>query len=108
MKKLLSLTLLSCSLLYSMSLSELNSASKEELMQIKGIGAKKAEEILKERKKNKFKSVDDVSKVKGVGEVLANNIKKDIKSGAETKTKKSDAKLSKKETAKTTISSSSK
>ena len=65
--------------LFAMSVGELNKASKTELMQINGIGEAKAEAIIKERKKGKFKSIDDVSRVKGVGDSLTNNIKHDVK-----------------------------
>ncbi|HIP01917.1 MAG TPA: helix-hairpin-helix domain-containing protein, partial [Campylobacterales bacterium] len=40
--------------LFGMTLSELNKASKAELMEIKGIGEVKASAIIKERKKSKF------------------------------------------------------
>jgi len=56
-------------------------ASKAELMTIKGIGAKKAEAIIDYRAKNKIKTADDLKGVKGVGKALINNLKNDIKKG---------------------------
>ena len=56
-------------------------ASKEDLMKIKGVGEKKAEAIIKYRKKHKLKTVEDLTQVKGIGEVIANNILKDVLNG---------------------------
>jgi competence protein ComEA len=85
------------STLFGMSVSQLNKASKEDLMQIKGIGEAKAEAIIKYRKKTPFKSFADVEEVKGVGPALADNIKNDVHQKApSSKAKKS----SKKETTK--------
>ena len=75
-----------------MSVSELNNASKEELMEINGIGEKKADAIIKERKKSKFKSFEDFQRVKGVGPSIANNVKKDVKKASKPKAKKKVAK----------------
>jgi len=84
--------------LFAMSVSELNKASKTELMQINGIGEAKAEAIIKERKKGKFKSIEDVTRVKGIGDSLAKNIKNDVKVKKPSTTKSS--KSSKKSTTK--------
>ena len=61
--------------LFGMSIDELNSASKAELIQIKGIGEAKAEAIITERKKGKFTSFEDFQRVKGVGEKMALTVK---------------------------------
>jgi len=65
--------------LFGMSLAELNSASKAELMEIKGIGEAKAENIITERKKGEFKSFEDFQRVKGVGEKMALKVKNSTK-----------------------------
>lgn len=104
--------------LFGMSLSELNAASKAELMEIHGIGEAKANAILKERKNGKFKSFEDFTRVKGVGQALAKKVQNDVKSapkkkatGTKPTAKKQDKKSTKpapkpKETKRTTTKES--
>lgn len=62
-----------------MAAVNINKADKAELMSIKGIGEKKAIAILDYRKKNgNFKSIDDLAKVKGLGEKSVKKISKEI------------------------------
>ena len=52
----------------------IHTANKEALSNIKGIGPKKAQEIISYRQKNgNFKSINDLTNVKGLGE---KNVKK--------------------------------
>ena len=76
-RRLVVVAIMTLGMLHAMSIGELNKASKEDLMAIKGIGEKKAETIVKSRP---YKSFDDLLTVKGVGPALLENIKKDIKS----------------------------
>jgi competence protein ComEA len=80
MKKILFFMLLSVSFLFSAI--NLQTASKEELICIKGIGEKKANAILNYRKSNNLDSIDKLIKIKGFGKVLISNVKKEIKSVA--------------------------
>lgn len=99
--KALSILVLTTSLVFGMSVDELNKASKEDLLKINGIGSKKADAIIKYRKDNPFKSISDVENVKGVGKALAENIKNDVykkaKTKKTTKKKEEDTKKSRKE-----------
>ena len=54
----------------------LNTASKEELMSVKGIGESKADSIIKYRKeKGLFKSVEDLKQISGIGDNIYDKIK---------------------------------
>jgi competence protein ComEA len=86
-KMILTLSVVSVSSLFAMSLSQLNSASKTDLMKINGIGEAKATAIIKARAKGKFKSFDDLQKVKGIGPSITSNLKNDVTSQAKSKAK---------------------
>ncbi len=59
---------------------DINSANKDTLMQIPGIGPKTADSILKHRKANgKFKSVNDLTNVKGIGDKSLKKMKPFLK-----------------------------
>lgn len=78
----------------------INTATQEQLETLKGVGPAKAKEIIEYRKKNgPFKSVDDLDKVKGVGQGLMKKIRSDVTiSGATTvKEMKKDDKAAAKE-----------
>ncbi len=91
-KIVLGFLVLATSVLFGMSVNQLNSASKNELMEINGIGEAKANAIIKERKKGKFKSFEDFQRVEGIGEKTAANVKNNVKSSKDVKkvSKKSD------------------
>ena len=53
---------------FALAAVNINTATKEELTTVKGIGEKRAQEIIDYRKKNgDFKSVDELEKVPGIG-----------------------------------------
>lgn len=76
MKKIAFLLLVFASFLFAAV--NLNTASKEELQSLKGIGEAKAEAILEYRKEQNFTSIEDIKKVKGIGEKTFEEIKDSI------------------------------
>lgn len=73
MKKILSTLLL---LAVSAFALDINSASAEEFVKVKGIGEKKAERIIAYRDEHgKFTSVDELKNVKGIGNKIVEIIK---------------------------------
>lgn len=62
----------------STSLVNINTASKEELMTVSGIGASKADSIIAYRIKTSFNKIEDIMNVNGIGESLFDKIKKYI------------------------------
>lgn len=60
----------------------INTATKEELMTLTGIGESKAKDIISYREKNgAFKSVEEIKNVSGIGETLYAQIKEAITTG---------------------------
>lgn len=52
----------------------INTADKETLMNVKGIGEKRAEAIIVYREQNgPFKSIDDLAGVQGIGQSIIDN-----------------------------------
>jgi len=63
----------------ALAVVNINTATKEELTTLKGIGEKRAQEIIDYRKKNgNFKSVDELEKVPGVGPGLMKQIRSQV------------------------------
>lgn len=108
MKKILFMLAISLSFLSAINVQK---ASKDDLMCIKGIGEKKASAIIKYRKSHTLKSAKDLLEIKGFGKALVKNVEKDIKAvacGGKKSTKKSSTKKSSNSKSSKTKKSSSK
>ncbi len=57
------------------ALVNINTASKEELMNVSGIGASKADAIIIYRMDNRFNTIEDIKNVSGIGDALFAKIK---------------------------------
>jgi competence protein ComEA len=76
MKKFLFLLMASTLTLFAL---DINTATKAELVKIKGIGEKKAERIIAYREEHgAFKSIDELKNVKGIGGKLVAVIKSEV------------------------------
>jgi competence protein ComEA len=63
----------------AMAAVNINTATKEELTSLKGVGEKSAQDIIDYRTKNgNFKSVDDLEKVPGIGPGLMKQIRPQV------------------------------
>lgn len=76
MKKLLWLFIMLSSFLFAAV--NINTASQKELMTLNGIGEAKAKAIIEYRTKTRFKKIEDIMQVKGIGQSIFNKIKNDI------------------------------
>ena len=56
----------------------LNSATIEQLVELKGIGEAKAQKIVEYRNKHKFNSVEQLVEVKGIGEKLLEKLREQL------------------------------
>jgi len=63
----------------------INTATKEELTSINGVGEKRAQDIIDYRTKNgPFKTVDDLEKVPGIGPGLMKQIRSQVSTSGKT------------------------
>lgn len=60
-------------------LININSAGKDDLMKLNGVGEKIAERIIEYREKNRFNQIEDIMNVKGIGESTFEKLKTQIK-----------------------------
>ena len=75
--KILSVLLVSASLMFAVV--NINTATQKDFASLKGVGAKKAQEIVKYRTKVKcFKTIDQLSKVKGIGKKTVQKNRKNL------------------------------
>ena len=73
MKKIVALLMLCVSFMFAAI--NLQTATKEELMSIKGIGDKKADSIIEYRKTNKINEPEDLKNIKGFGNSIVSSVK---------------------------------
>ncbi|ARQ97862.1 ComEA family DNA-binding protein [Campylobacter lanienae] len=94
--KAIILTALSASMV--LAAININTANKNELMELPGIGEGKANAIIEYRAKNKFKTINEIKNVSGIGDKIYENIKVDLIVNGPTDTKNLKSKDIKKPT----------
>ena len=62
----------------SNGLVNINTASKEQLMNLTGVGESKANAIIEYRNQNKFETIEDLMNIPGIKESMFNKIKNEI------------------------------
>ncbi|MCF6330900.1 MAG: helix-hairpin-helix domain-containing protein [Sulfurimonas sp.] len=76
------LTILFFSITLALATVDINNATAKDFTSLNGIGAKKAKAIVKYRSYVKcFKSINELTKVKGIGEAILSKNKNDLKLG---------------------------
>jgi len=87
----------------ALAVVNINTATKEELTSLKGVGEKRAQEIINYRTKNgPFKTVDDLEKVPGIGPGIMKQIRSEVTTSGKTDIGKAAAKDAKAADAKKT------
>jgi competence protein ComEA len=87
----------------ALAVVNINTATKEELTTLKGVGEKRAQEIINYRTKNgPFKTVDDLDKVPGIGPGIMKQIRSEVTTTGKTNIEKAAAKDAKAADAKKT------
>ena len=85
-KILFTLLLLIPSILFAGEVVNINTADKETLMAIKGVGEKRAEAIIAYREqKGLFKSVDELAQVGGIGQAIVDANRESLTVGTPSK-----------------------
>src|SRR3989337_695761 len=87
----------------ALAVVNINTATKEQLTSLKGVGEKRAQEIINYRTKNgPFKTVDDLEKVPGIGPGIMKQIRSEVTTSGKTDIGKAAAKDAKAADAKKT------
>ncbi len=88
LKRIIMIIFLSSKIIFAMNANDVQNASGSELGCIKGLGHKRINFIIDYRSKNPIKDINDLLNIRGIGKVIFNNIKNDIKKKICTKDKK--------------------
>lgn len=64
--------------IFDSSKVNINTASKDKLMTLPGVGSSRADQIIKYREKNKFQTIEDIQSISGIGQKSFEKIKEKI------------------------------